>query len=392
MPPPQGSGRARRRGTAGLVAVALIAGIVGGGIGVGGEYLATGGGSAGTPALTASPAPGHSGKAKPGSVEYAAAVTSKSTVDIKVRGGQQGDEGTGIVLSSDGKILTNNHVVALAQKGGRIQVTLPKGKQTSAKIVGTAPSYDLAVIQASGASGLTPAQLGQSKGVTVGQEVAAVGTPYGLAGTVTSGIISARHRTVTVQSQSGKLVVYSGLQTDAPINPGNSGGPLVNLNGQVVGVNSAINSGGGSSASGGKGGSVGLGFAIPIDTARRVANGILQQGYATKPVLGVVGHPSTASGGGAPITGVTKGSAAAKAGLKRGDVITKVNGHALQNYTDLMAAILEYAPGQQVTMKLKGGHVVHVTLGSQKDTAQTTVKRPQHDPFGGAPFGGLGGH
>jgi putative serine protease PepD len=392
MPAPHGGGRTRQRGTAGMVVVALIAGIVGGGIGVGGEYLVTGGGSAGAPALTASPTPGGSGKAKPGSVEYAATVTGKSTVDIKVHGRQSGDEGTGIALSSDGKILTNNHVVALAQKGGRIQVTLPNGKQTSAKVVGTAPSYDLAVIRASNASGLTPAQLGQSKGVRVGQQVAAVGTPYGLAGTVTSGIISARHRTVTVQSQNGKLVVYSGLQTDAPINPGNSGGPLVNLNGQVIGVNSAINNGGGSSASGGKSGSIGLGFAIPIDTARRVANDIIQQGYATKPVLGVVGHPGKGNGQGAPIARVTKGSAAAKAGIKSGAVITKVNEHPLQNYTDLMAAILEYAPGQQVTMALKGGKTVHVTLGSQKDTAQTTVKPPHQSPFGGLPFGGPGGH
>jgi putative serine protease PepD len=392
MPQAQRGGRTRLRGTASMVAVALVAGLVGGGIGVGGEYLVTGGGSGGTPALTASPAPGHSDKAKPGSTEYAAKVTGKSTVDIKVRAGQSGDEGTGIVLSSGGKILTNNHVIAAASKGGQIQVTLPDGKQTSAKVVGTAPSYDLAVIQASHASGLTPAQLGQSKGVRVGQQVAAVGTPYGLAGTVTSGIISARNRTVTVQSQSGELVVYSGLQTDAPINPGNSGGPLVNLHGQVVGVNSAINNGGGSSTGSGKSGSIGLGFAIPIDTARRVANDIIQEGYATKPVLGVTGHPEAGNGGGAPIAQVTKGSAAGKAGIKSGAVITKVNGHPLQNYTDLMATILEYAPGQQVTMTLKGGRTVHVTLGSQKDTAQTTVKRPEHNPFGGLPFVGGGGH
>jgi putative serine protease PepD len=375
-----------------MVAVALIAGIIGGGVGVGGEYLVTGGGSGGTPALTASPLPGNHSNAKPGSVEYAAAVASKSTVDIKVSNGRVGDEGTGVVLSSDGKILTNNHVVALAQKGGKIQVTLPNGKRTSATIVGTAPSYDLAVLKASGASGLTPAQLGQSSKVQVGQRVAAVGTPYGLADTVTAGIISARHRTVTVQAQSGQAVVYSGLQTDAPINPGNSGGPLVNLNGQVIGVNSAINNGGGSSAGSGKAGSVGLGFAIPIDTARRVANDIIQQGYATKPVLGVKGIPSRGHGAGAPIQSVTPGSAADKAGVKSGDVISKVNGHPLNNYADLMAAILEFAPGQQVTMTIKGGRTVHVTLGSEKDTAQTTVSPQQRSPFGGLPFGGHGGH
>ncbi|MGH3631862.1 MAG: S1C family serine protease [Sciscionella sp.] len=383
-----------RRSFSGIVAIALVAGIVGGGVGVGGGYLLADH-SGPTTTLTASAPPANSVSAKAGSVQFAAKTASKSTVDIKVQGGQTADEGTGIILSGDGYVLTNNHVITAAAQNGQIQVTLPDGKKSAANIVGTAPSYDLAVIKVSGAKNLAPAKLGQSSSVAVGQPVAAIGTPFGLADTVTSGIVSALNRTVTVQAQNGQTVVYSGLQTDAPINPGNSGGPLVNMDGQVIGVNSAINSGG-SSSGGGQAGSIGLGFSIPIDTARRVANDLMQNKYTNKPVLGVVGSVASGSGNGAKIGGVQSGSAAAKAGIKKGDVITKVDKTPLSSYADLMAQILTYSPGQQVTLTLKsaggGTHTVQVKLGSKKDVAQTTVTRQQQNPFGGqGGSGGLGG-
>ena len=146
--------------------------------------------------------------------------------------------GSGVILTSDGAILTNNHVVA--GSSGPITVTLADGSEHTASVVGTSPSYDLAVIRVDNASGLTAATLGRSTDVQVGQQVVAIGSPQGLTGTVTTGIVSALDRTVGVQGEDGSAVVYNGLQTDAPINQGNSGGPLVNLDGQVVGINSAI--------------------------------------------------------------------------------------------------------------------------------------------------------
>ncbi len=397
--PPQAPRPRRKKLYAGVAATALVAGIIGGGVGLGGGYLLADNGGASAPTLVGQAPNINTASLKPGSVEYAAKVAGKSTVDIMVRAGQTGDEGTGIVLSQDGYVLTNNHVVAAAANGGQIQVTLPSGNKKSAKIVGTAPSYDLAVIKVAGTSGLTPAQLGQSKSVQVGEPVAAIGSPFGYAGTVTSGIVSALSRTVTVQANNGQAVVYTGLQTDASINPGNSGGPLVNMDGQVIGVNSSISTGNGQSSSSGQSGSIGIGFSIPVDTARRVANDLMHQGYATKPVLGVSGHIGTSSSaGGARIASVQNGSAAAKAGLKAGDVITKVNNTPVSDYADLMAQILDHQPNQQITLTVKsqggGSRTVQATLGSEKDQAQTTVPQ-QQSPFGGQgnnPFGGFGGH
>jgi putative serine protease PepD len=395
-------GRKRSRPMAGVVAAALIAGIIGGGAGFGGAYALLDHGGSGT-TLSSSPASATAAAATNGTVSAAAAKAMPSTVDIRVALAQGSAEGSGVVLTADGNILTNNHVVAGAT--GTITVTLADGSQHTAKVVGTSPSYDLAVIKIDGVSGLTPATLGQTKDVQVGQQVVAIGSPQGLTGTVTTGIVSALNRTVAVQGEDGSGVVYNGLQTDAPINQGNSGGALVNLDGQVVGINSAIATAQGST------GSVGLGFAIPVDQAKRVAQEIINTGGATKPVLGVQGSTAGSANGsesGATIAQVQDGSPAAAAGLKAGDVVTKVGDASVGDFSDLVARIGSYAPGDKVTLTIGSGssaRTVDVTLGSAPDEAATTTnggadQGQQQDPFSGqnpfgrgqlSPFGGNSG-
>ena len=288
-------------------------------------------------------------------------------------------EGSGIVLTADGAVLTNNHVVA--GTSGTITVTLADGSQHPATVVGAAPSYDLAVLRMQDVSGLTAATLGRSADLQVGHQVVAIGSPQGLTGTVTTGIVSALNRTVGVQGEGGQAVVYNGLQTDAPINQGNSGGPLVNLDGQVIGINSAIATAGQSS------GSIGLGFTIPIDQARRVAQEILDTGSATKPVLGVQGAPDGGqeqAGSGATISAVQPGSAAATAGIAAGDVVTKVGDARVEDFADLVARVGAQAPGATVTLTVgRGGQErpVEVTLGSTKDEAPTTSTAPSSGTF-----------
>ena len=391
-PPPRGP----RRTMTGIVAAALIAGLVGGGVGFGGAYaLMDGSGSGATTTLGSTSDPSADAAPADGTVAGAAAKATPSTVDIQVRTAQGTAEGSGVVLTADGDVLTNNHVVSGAQ-GGQISVTLADGSSHQASVVGTSPSYDLAVIKLQGVSGLTAATLGQSADVKVGEQVVAIGSPQGLSGTVTAGIVSAQNRTVTAGGEQGEEpVVYNGLQTDAPINQGNSGGPLVNLAGQVVGINSAI------ATSGQNSGSIGLGFAIPVDTARRVAQELMNDGTATKPQLGVQGQVSAsgaADSGGAAITGVQAGSAAANAGLKAGDVVTKVGDSPVTDFTDLVARVGNYAPGQTVPLTVTSGgasRTVQVTLGSVPDTAAIPGgTQGGASPFGVNPFGGggLGGN
>jgi putative serine protease PepD len=379
----------KQRTMTGIVAAALIAGIVGGGAGFGGAYaLLDGGGSQGT-VLGSSPATSNAVNAAPGTVAAAAQKAMPSTVDIRVSLPQGTAEGSGVILTADGDVLTNNHVVAGST--GQIQVTMADGSVHDATVVGTSPSYDIAVIRLQGVSNLTPAALGQSSALQVGQPVVAIGSPQGLTGTVTTGIVSALNRTVQVQGEDGSGVVYNGLQTDAPINQGNSGGPLVNLDGQVVGINSAIATAGQSS------GSIGLGFAIPIDQARRVAQEIMNSGTATKPLLGVQGSSAGSAADGAQIAQVQPNSPAAAAGLAAGEVVTKVGDARVENFSDLIARIGSYAPNQQVTLTVTDGNggnerTVNVTLGSQPDQAANTSSGGQsqnQNPFGqGNPFGG----
>jgi putative serine protease PepD len=381
----------RRRGMGAVVTAAVLAGLIGGGGGFAGAYALLDNGGTTHPTLTSAPATG-AVATTPGSVAAAAQTASPSTVDIRVRLAQGEAEGSGVILTADGNILTNNHVVAGAT--GDITVTLADGSEHAASVVGVSPSYDLAVLKMQGVSGLPPATLGNSGDLQVGQQVVAIGSPQGLSGTVTTGIVSAFDRTVQVQGEDGSGVVYNGLQTDAPINQGNSGGPLVNLQGQVVGINSAIATAGDSS------GSIGLGFAIPIDQAKRVAQEILASGTATKPVLGVRGDASGSGGAGvegAQLGSVDDGSPAATAGLKQGDVVTKVDNAAVQSFADLIARIGAHNPGDKVSLTVGTGgsaHQVEVTLGSVADRAATTSSGGQsQNPFGsnGNPFGGGNG-
>ncbi|MCI2416658.1 trypsin-like peptidase domain-containing protein [Saccharopolyspora sp. K220] len=360
-----------------MIAVALVAGLIGGGVGVGGGMLLAD--SGGGPVISQhDPVTGTQVNAQTGTVQYAASKASSSTVDISVRSGRSGTEGTGVVLTPDGYVLTNNHVVG---SGGEISVTLADGTKKTATVVGTSPSYDLAVIKLNGADGLTPAELGKSADLTVGQPVVAIGSPLGLEGTVTSGIISALNRTVEPQDDSGQSVIYNGIQTDASINSGNSGGPLVNLDGQVVGINSSILSKSSTS------GNIGLGFSIPIDTASRVANELIKSGVATKPQLGVFG--TDGQSGGATISSVVAGSAAEQAGLKTGETIVKVGSQTVSSFADLIAKINANAPGSKISLTVadpQGGNQrqVEVTLGSQQDKAAETAEDPgtqEQSPF-----------
>jgi putative serine protease PepD len=370
------SPRRRGRTVALVLATALVAGGIGGATGA---LVANRDDQ--TSSVTSLTGSGTSGTSTPvtlptGSVEAAAAKVLPSVVVITERGTDgSGGEGSGIILSSDGLILTNNHVVSESVNGGTLQVTLPGNKTVDATIVGRDPSSDLAVVRAKGVTGLTPATLGSSGALVVGQTVVAVGSPLGLSGTVTSGIVSALNRPVTTgddnggqnpfgQQQAQSTAVLDAIQTDAAINPGNSGGPLVDLAGRVVGINSAIASLGTSSASG-QSGSIGLGFAIPIDQAKRIAQELIAKGTATHPQLGVQVTDAT-TGDGAVLRTVTPGGPADKAGLKAGDVVTAVNGLAVDNADDLIAHVRSQAPGATVKVTyIRDGKTatVDVTLG-----------------------------
>ncbi|HEX5495496.1 MAG TPA: trypsin-like peptidase domain-containing protein [Mycobacteriales bacterium] len=368
---PGGTGRTRRRGVAVLAAV-LVAAVVGGGVGAAVEHRFDNVQPTATNALNTPPLPRTSSKAPAGSVEQVAQTVRRSVVSIIVSAVNGGDEGTGVILSSDGLILTNNHVVAAAANGGRVTVTFDNGKSATAQIVGRDPTSDLAVIRAQGVSGLQPASLGRSADLAVGQQVVAIGSPLGLSGTVTSGIVSALNRPVRTGDDTdpgSTATVMEAIQTDAAINPGNSGGPLADLSGQVVGINSAIATVG-QSAVGGQSGNIGVGFAIPIDQARPIANELIKQGHAEHSQLGVtVSDPQTAGGvGGAVIRSVNPGGAADHAGLKPNDLITKVDDQKIDGADALVAVIRAHQPGDKVTVVYaRGGssHTTTVTLGRE---------------------------
>ncbi|MDX6263932.1 MAG: putative serine protease PepD [Kribbellaceae bacterium] len=359
----------KRRGLALVAATALLVGAAGG-VGSAAVYSATNDSSTSTPSVTA---PLNGGQAAPvsapdGSVQNAASKVLPSVVKIGVTTSQGAATGSGIVISKDGLIVTNNHVVAGAGQGGKIQVMLNDGRTLDATIVGTDPLTDLAVIRAN-AKDLTPAVLGKSGTLGVGQGVVAIGSPFGLEATVTSGIVSALNRPVTSgDTQQDSTTVFPAIQTDAAINPGNSGGALIDLAGQVVGINSAIKTAGGSGQS--EGGNIGLGFAIPIDQAKPIIDELVAKGKATHARLGVgVGDAQSTAAfqQGATIGEVTSGGAADKAGLKTGDVVTAIDGKVIASGDALVAAVRSHRPGDEVTITLtRAGksQQVKATLGS----------------------------
>ena len=292
------------------------------------------------------------------SVEAVADQVLPSVVSISFGAGG----GSGVIISSDGQILTNNHVVEAAQ-GGQIVVTFHDGSTATADVVGTDPTTDLAVIQAQAVSDLKAADLGSSADLEVGEQVVAIGSPLGLDGTVTTGIVSAVNRPVTAGGQQGadSLTVFDAIQTDAPINPGNSGGALVNMAGQVVGINSAIASTNASS------GSIGLGFAIPIDQATPIAQELIDSGEATHAQIGIGVDNATGEVRGAAVREVRPGSAAEQAGLENGDVVTHVDDRLVSDAESLIAAVRSYRPGDDVELTVvRNGETVTlpVTLGS----------------------------
>mgnify|MGYP002654248953 CR=1 FL=1 len=305
----------------------------------------------------------------PGSIANLAARVIPGVVSISVSASDGSGTGSGFFLSSDGYILTNNHVVDAAATRGTISVAISTGKKYTAKIVGRDSSYDLAVLKID-VTGAPTLQLGDSEKVAVGDAVIAIGSPLGLAGTVTSGIISAKNRPVTTGSDSGESSFINALQTDAAINPGNSGGPLVDATGAVVGVNSAIASLG--SSAGGQSGSIGLGFAIPINQAKKTAEQLIKTGSATYPIMGIA-VDTRYTGTGALISseanGVTNGGPADKAGLKAGDLIIAIDDVEINTSDELIVAIRSRNVGDKVKIKFKRNAItreVSVTLTASK--------------------------
>jgi putative serine protease PepD len=368
LAPERPQGRVRGRGLAASVVAASL--LVGGAAGVGGAAIWS------SPVLTQSGS-STTQTAVTGSIEKVAQNVLPSVVMIEVSGANGSGSGSGIILSGDGKILTNNHVVALAGKGGSLTVSFNDGSHAKAKVLGTDPLTDTAVIQAEGVSGLTPATLGHSSSLQVGQGVVAIGSPFGLDATVTSGIVSALDRPVDVGTVSqGNATVYPAIQTDAAINPGNSGGPLVNLSGEVVGIDAAIQTATDTTTSG-EPGSIGLGFAIPIDEVLPIVQEMIKGETPTHARLGIgVENASTSGtiGEGAKIQKVDTGSAAEAAGLKAGDVITKVDSHLITSSDSLVATIRSYRPGDSVTVTYtRGGssHTVQATLDSDATTTNS---------------------
>lgn len=374
--PPPAPPRPRRGGLA--VAVVATALVVGAASGVGGaaawSALDDESTAETSPARTSQVVDTPDSPAADGSVEQVAATVLPSVVKIAVTGPEGSGSGSGIILSSDGEILTNDHVVAVAGDSGEITVLFNDGSSAPAEVLGADPLTDTAVIKAEGVSDLTPATIGKSADLQVGEGVVAIGSPFGLESTVTSGIVSALNRPVDVGSDDqGNRTTYPAIQTDAAINPGNSGGALVDLAGNVVGINSSIRTASGSTE---QGGSIGLGFAIPIDEVMPIVEQMRNGETPTHARLGIsvseVADDSDAGvDQGAQVQEVTDGSTAAEAGIAPGDVITKVDDQLITGADSLVATIRSYRPGDEVT-------VTFVQEGETK-TAQLTLDSDAED-------------
>jgi putative serine protease PepD len=292
-----------------------------------------------------------------------------STIQVlaQYQGQKDGATGSGFVLDRSGHYITNNHVVADAvSHDGPIEIVDQNGDTFPARVVGRSATYDLAVLYVKDGPRLPPASLGTAGVLRVGDQVVAFGSPLGLSSTVTSGIVSALNRPVTTSDSGSTSSYINAVQTDAAINPGNSGGPLVDLSGRVVGVNSAIATTGGSTT--GQSGNIGVGFAIPIDQVKITADQILRTGSARYPVIGASVDTRAATDSGAKILGVTAGSPAASAGLKKGDVVTEIEREKVPDGIALIVAIRAHQPGETVRFTVqRGGNVLQlrITLGSQ---------------------------
>jgi len=401
--PPVAHPTSKQRSNAGpLVAALAVGALVGGASGAGIAAWAV---SSNLPAQQQSAAePQTITVNDPDDVNVVNAVAAKagpSVVTVSVSTSTAGGTGSGVILSSDGYVLTNNHVVTLdgESSDGTIEVTTADGHIYQAEVVGTDPIVDLAVIKLKDASGLIPIEFGDVDALDVGDRVVAIGAPLGLSNTVTDGIVSALDRSIQIassavpedtgddsdqndenngegpfnfdlpgqQTTSGAgTISLPVIQTDAAINPGNSGGALVNAAGELVGINVAIANAGGTSTTGG---SIGVGFAIPADLAKRVANELIENGTATHGLLGATVRDATSADGsivGAVIEEVTSGSGAAGAGLKKGDIITEFDGTPITGSVDLTAQVREHAAGSEVDfVYVRDGeeHTATATLG-----------------------------
>jgi putative serine protease PepD len=311
-----------------------------------------------------------------------ASAVEPSVVAVQVEAGNTGGEGSGVLMDTDGHVLTNNHVVSEGTGSPTITVVLSDGRAYPASIVGTDPSTDLAVIKLnSKISGLKPATFGSSSAVRIGDPVMAAGNPLGLSDTVTTGIISALNRPVSTQASGGGQdpfgqsatdpVVTNAIQTDAAINPGNSGGALVDAGGRVIGITSSIAS---LSSGSGQSGSIGLGFAIPIDEAKLVADQIVKTGRVQHAYLGVGLQDDSVTLDGAQleaaiVRNVQDGSPASKAGLKTGDAVIAVNGQRIDTRNSLIGSIRAVSPGTKVTLTIIRG-------GKKQDVSVTLAVKP----------------
>ncbi|MFJ3294787.1 S1C family serine protease [Streptomyces bacillaris] len=384
-PPPQpghnpthGTGK---RGAGGLVAAVAVAALVAGGIGGALGFWAAdrndNGSSGSSTTVSASDSP-RDLKRPAGTVAGVAAKALPSVVTIDAQGGDgEGGTGTGFVYDKEGHILTNNHVVASAAESGELSATFSDGKKYAAEVVGRAQGYDVAVLKLKNPpAGLTPLPLGNSESVAVGDSTIAIGAPFGLSNTVTTGIISAKNRPVASgDGSSSKNSYMSALQTDASINPGNSGGPLLDATGAVIGINSAIQSTGGGLGQS-QAGSIGLGFAIPINQAKNVAEQLIKTGKPVYPVIGATvsmeektGGAAISPEGAAGTPSVTPNGPAAKAGLKPGDVITKFNDTVIDSGPTLIGEIWTRKPGEKVTLTYERDgktSTAEVTLGQRE--------------------------
>jgi len=339
-----------RRAFAGLLATALIGGAAGVGGGAAYEKYVANNQSAISTLDTPVEGDDDKDRAPAGAVEQVAARVLPSVVQINVSGGDVGGKGSGIIISSDGEILTNNHVVEVAadKDEGSIIVVFNDGSTGKAKILGRDPLTDTAVIKVAGKSGLPAATLGSSGSLRIGQPVIALGSPFGLSGSVTTGIVSALNRPANFADEEGAAgAAFPSIQTDAAINPGNSGGPITDMQGRVVGISTGI------AASLG-GGFDGVAFALPIDLAKHVAKNLIEGKKIEHARIGITVAKAVADDNvtqiGAEVRAVQSGSAGAKAGLKVDDIVTAVDNHPIATNDALIATIRGYQPGQTVTI------------------------------------------